>query len=227
MNPISLSAAGAAFIAAHEGFIPDVYQDDAGNDTIGFGHLLPPKGAPLPAGMAPPLSRDQGLQLLSLDAQYAADAVTAQVTAPLNQNQFDALTSFAFGAGSGGLAKSGLVELINAGHIAAALQAWPSTYVHNSAGQVNPGLVLVRPNEARLFATPAGHTYVYDGRIAPEAAVPASMMPASGAVRAASVVGVVLALGAATEWISPGLLGPAGKFLRAAGLQLVRFWRGA
>ena len=170
-NPSQLSPAGAAFIAAHEGFVGEVYQDDAGNDTIGYGHLLPPKGSPLPAGMSPPLTQEQGRELLAMDAQWAAAAVTQQVTVALNQNQFDALVSFAFGAGSGGLAASGLVALINAGKFAEAAAAWPTTYVHNSAGAVDPGLVLVRPNEARLFATPAGQTYVYNGRIAPEAPV--------------------------------------------------------
>lgn len=173
-NPSTLSPAGAAFIAAHEGFVGTVYQDDAGNDTVGYGHLLPPRGSPLPAGMSPPLTQEQGRELLALDAQWAAAAVSEQITVALNQNQFDALVSFAFGAGSGGLAASGLVALINAGKFAQAAAIWPTTYVHNSAGAVDPGLVLVRPNEARLFATPAGQTYVYNGRIAPEAPVVAS-----------------------------------------------------
>jgi len=44
--------------------------------------------------------------------------------------------------------------------------------------------------------------------------------------KASTIAGLALLAGAATEWISPGLLGPAGRLLRAGGVQLLRMWKG-
>ena len=189
-SPTSLSQAGAQFIAYHEGFgstyppaqypgqpnsqiIPEggspsrgnAYYDNAGLATIGYGHLLPPMGSPLPNGLTPPITQEQAISLLQSDSAYAANAVSQQVTQPLTQNQYDALVSFTFSAGPGGLAKSGLPALINAGNYQGAADAWSSTFVRNAAGNVDPGLAVIRPNEAALFSTPDGQTYAFNPSI--------------------------------------------------------------
>ncbi len=61
------------------------------------------------------------------------------VTAPLNQNQEDALTSFACSLGAGNLESSTLRLLLNAGHYQAAAEKFPRW---NKAGRkFLPGLV--------------------------------------------------------------------------------------
>jgi hypothetical protein len=81
-------------------------------------------------------------------------AVERLVKVPLNQNQFDALVSFAYNCGEGNLGKSTLLRRLNAGDYkgaAAQFAAW-----NKGGGQVLKGLVRRRAAEAALFrATPS------------------------------------------------------------------------
>ena len=61
------------------------------------------------------------MQLLRQDAQIAVNAINRHVTTPLNQHQFDALTSYVFNTGS--LYDTQLLRNLNAGNFrGAALQ---------------------------------------------------------------------------------------------------------
>ena len=156
-SPTSLSAAGAAFIAAHEGFRGQIYNDDAGNPTIGFGHLIRP-GEDFSGG----LTYAQGQALLQQDAQGIANYVSKHVTVPVTQNQFDALVSYTFSTGN--LTSSQgqkILGPLNQGDYQGAAQGWATAAVYNNAGFVDPGLVAIRPNEINLFNTPDGQTYTY------------------------------------------------------------------
>jgi len=93
----NVSQDGLNFIAQYEGFSPTVYKvGGKGNPTIGFGHEVL-SGEDFSGG----ITRVQGLDLLRSDAQIAVNAINRFVTVPLNQHQFDALTSYVFNAGSG------------------------------------------------------------------------------------------------------------------------------
>lgn len=80
------------------------------------------------------------------------NAVIDLVKVDINQNQFDALVSFAYNCGSGALAKSGLLKKVNAGDFAGAKREFGKWT--RGGGKVLPGLVRRREEEAALFARP-------------------------------------------------------------------------
>lgn len=95
---MKLSTDGAHLIEAFEGFVPTPYKDPVGVWTIGFGSTK---------GVGPNTKRMTRAQaerrmMREVDATYGA-AVNA-LKLPLNQNQFDALCSFVYNVGPGGVA---------------------------------------------------------------------------------------------------------------------------
>lgn len=86
------------------------------------------------------------------DMAWAQAAVLTAVTVPLNQNQFDALVSFTENEGATSFEESTLLRLLNAGDYAGAAAQF-SRWVYQR-GQILPGLVTRRNQEAALFNTP-------------------------------------------------------------------------
>lgn len=145
---LSLSTAGLAFIAAHEGFRANVYRDAAGLETIGYGHR-PIEGESFPNGIGETAAR----RLLAADAMRAETAVRSHAAISLSQPQFDALTSFTFNVGVGAFAGSTLLRLLNAGDVALAADQfshWDKITV-GGALVADPGLTRRRAAERALF----------------------------------------------------------------------------
>lgn len=142
-NP-GVSEQGVQFIAQHEGFSAQVYNDPAGNPTIGYGHLVMP-GESFPGG----LTREQALQLLRTDLQTRVVPYLNQVRVPLTQNQVDALASFIYNVGGGNFSRSTLLQQLNAGKFQAATAEF-GRWIY-AGGRVQPGLVTRRAAEAALF----------------------------------------------------------------------------
>src|SRR2546423_470893 len=92
----SLSDRGLSFIERHEGFVGHLYNDSAGNCTIGYGHLLHHGGCNANDRRRYPhgITRAAARTLLRADAGVAERAVRGDVHVRLNQHQFDALVSF-------------------------------------------------------------------------------------------------------------------------------------
>lgn len=95
----------AAFIRAHERFRPNSYRDKGGTLKIGYGH----------SGCAQVdlCSIEEAEDWLRRDIAAAGDAVTRSIRVPLNQNQFDALTSFVFDIGPGVFEECSVAGLLN------------------------------------------------------------------------------------------------------------------
>jgi lysozyme len=155
--PMSISQNGLRFIANQEGTGPvvgglfQVYNDVAGNPTVGYGHKLTQEEI-AENEFEDGLNEDDALSLLQRDASSAADAVNRYVNVDLNQNQFDALVDFTYNVGSGNLYSSTLLTLLNAGNYDAVptqLLRW-----NRSGGQVVDGLTNRRTAEGQLFTTP-------------------------------------------------------------------------
>jgi lysozyme len=147
-----VSDAGVRFIARFEGFRAELYDDPAGNCTIGYGHLvhLGPTDGSEPTDLQAGISRARALRLLRADAEGAAGAVRSRVTVPLSQCQFDALVSFAYNVGAGAFAGSTLLRLLNGGAydaVPAQLARWTK-----AGGRTLPGLARRRAAEGALFA---------------------------------------------------------------------------
>ncbi len=58
------------------------------------------------------------------DLKIFEDAVRNSVKVDITQNQFDALVSLAFNIGGGGLARSSIIKLLNAGDVQGAADAF-------------------------------------------------------------------------------------------------------
>lgn len=146
------SAAGLAFIAAHEGVVLTAYPDPGTGGapwTIGIGHTSaagPPK---VSRGLT--ITRERAFEILAADLARFEAAVLAAVPGALAPHEVDALVSLCFNIGPGNFARSTLVRRLKAGDragAAACFGAWTK-----AAGRVLPGLVRRRADERRLFAS--------------------------------------------------------------------------
>ena len=147
-----LSKAGVRLIAGFEGFRSDLYDDAAGHCTIGYGHLVHTGNCDgsESAEFRKGVTREHALEILGEDAASAAAAVNDAVKVPLEQDQFDALTSFVFNVGSGAFRESTLLKLLNEGkydEVPAQLDRWVK-----AGSRTLAGLVTRRKAEGELFA---------------------------------------------------------------------------
>lgn len=154
MTPTKLSDAGVDLIKSFEGYhraLPDgscvAYRCPAGVWTLGFGNTV---------GIKPGMvwTRDEAEAALRRELATFEAGVVRLVTVPLNQNEYDALVSFAYNCGLGALERSTLLRKLNAGDREGAADAFGMWT--KGGGRVLPGLVRRRKAEAALFLTPVG-----------------------------------------------------------------------
>jgi lysozyme len=141
------SPAGIALIEQYEGLRLHAYQDAGGKWTVGYGHLEPQAQAAQGANFYE--TQAQAEADLCHDLGEAETAVNRLVTVPLNQGQFDALSSWTFNEGSGRLASSTLLRLLNQGSYSGCARAFASWDI--IAGKHSDGLAARRAAEAALF----------------------------------------------------------------------------
>ncbi len=103
---------GVHLICEREGLRLEAYLDSVGVPTIGVGHTAGVK-------IGDTCTKEQALAWLAEDLQWSEAAVN-QVTAPLEQHQFDALVSFVFNVGQGAFAASTMRKYLNLGNYEAA-----------------------------------------------------------------------------------------------------------
>lgn len=154
---MNISESGKKQLAQWEGFKRTVYKDVAGLPTIGVGHLLTRNelsSGKLAIGdetvrYGDGLTEQQVYDLLDQDLDPAERAVNESVKVTLNQNQFDALVSFAFNVGTNAFKNSTLLKRLNAGihrDVPDQLRRW----VH-AGGRKVKGLVIRRNHEIELW----------------------------------------------------------------------------
>jgi lysozyme len=141
-KPIKVSELGLALIRRFEGCRVKAYQCPAKVWTIGYGHTKTAK-----PGMQ--ISLAEANYLLQQDVAIFEQAVSKLVTVPINQNQFDALVSFAFNVGTGALANSTLLTTLNRrNYLGAADQFLRWSKVGNTTLK---GLLDRRTEERKIF----------------------------------------------------------------------------
>ncbi len=140
---MDISEEGVRLIMRFEGCRLSAYQCAAGVWTIGYGHTRGVKpGDELPSQEA---ARDLLYEDLKEYTGYVNTYIERKVIGfPVNQNQFDALTSFCYNRGSGRLR-----ELVTDRDAPAAAEAMLSFIVVN--GEINEGLRRRREAERELF----------------------------------------------------------------------------
>ena len=143
-NGMSLSQKGIDFIKKHEGFSSTVYNDSAGNPTIGYGHLIK-KGEDYSNG----INEQEAEKLLSKDLQNAVDAVNKKIEVKLSQNQFDALVDFTYNVGINNFSKSTLLSNINSVN-----KITMSNFIDwkYAGGMILQGLIRRRTDEYNLYS---------------------------------------------------------------------------
>jgi lysozyme len=128
-----------------EGCKLTAYQDMVGVWTIGFGHT----GDDVVEGLT--WTQDQADETLKKQLEEFQNEVKSAVKYPINQNQFDALTDFAYNLGTSSLKRSTLLKCINSGNLSDAPKAFLPWDM--AGGKVVPGLTRRRQAEADLFNT--------------------------------------------------------------------------
>lgn len=136
-----IGQAGLALIKQFEGCRLVAYQCSAGVWTIGYGHT-----AGVHKGMK--ITQAQAEEYLKHDVakfeKYVNNPSYVPFTDKLNQNQFDALVSFAFNLGQGNVKKLCTGRVMN--QIPSAMQQYCK-----AAGKTLPGLQRRRKAEAALY----------------------------------------------------------------------------
>jgi GH24 family phage-related lysozyme (muramidase) len=106
---MKISSKGLKLIKEFEGLRLDAYYCSSNVLTIGYGST----GPHVKQGMR--ITEKEAEDLLCKDLSRFEEGVTKLITIPLNQEQFDALVSFAFNCGNGALEESTLRRRLNAG----------------------------------------------------------------------------------------------------------------
>lgn len=153
------SKKGIDLISKWEGFRENAYLDVANVPTIGYGTINYNYGTGLPnkpVKMGDKITKEKALELLKKQIDAHAKTIETYVKTPLNQNQFDALSSFQYNLGAHILKNSALLKHINNGDFA---KAGAEMLLYNKA-RVNgvlqevKGLTNRRREEVALFLTP-------------------------------------------------------------------------
>lgn len=144
-----LSRTGLELVKRFEGLRRKAARLPGGGWTIGYGHTASAReGAEVTPADAE--------ALLLYDLNKVAVAVDEAVFTPLNQNQFDALTAFAFNIGLDNFRRSAVLKRLNEGaylQAAAALELWRKAEFEGERIVVD-ALVRRRAAEKALFLTP-------------------------------------------------------------------------
>ena len=156
---MTLDNKGYLLIAQFEGLRLKPYLCSAGVPTIGYGSTFYPSGRKVTMSDKP-ITQETAFWMLKQVANMFAKDVDSLVTSEINQNQFNALVSFAFNLGSDidsdnipeGLRDSRLLKRVNANpndpEIAREFVKW-----NKAGGRVLDGLSKRRLKEAELYFT--------------------------------------------------------------------------
>ena len=136
-----IGQAGLALIKQFEGCRLIAYQCSAGVWTIGYGHTV---GVYKGMKITQKKAEAYLLQDVAKFEKYINNPSYVPFTAQLNQNQFDALVSFAFNLGQGNVKKLCTGRVMN--QIPSAMQQYCK-----AAGKTLPGLQRRRKAEAALY----------------------------------------------------------------------------
>jgi len=147
---MQLSLNGLHLIKSFEGFSASPYPDSTGVPTIGYGTIMYPDGTRVSMDDSD-ITEDQAEQYLAFEINHKTSGVSNMVTGPVNQNQFDALVSFAYNLGLGALHGSHLLTYTNQGAMDMAANEFPKW--NHAGGVAVAGLTRRRLAEQQLFSS--------------------------------------------------------------------------
>ena len=151
---MKISPRGLALIKEFEGFRGKAYLCPAGVPTIGYGST---KGVTMDdVRRGRTITRAQAEKLLIEHLEEYERGVEAACKVEPNQNQFDALVSFAYNVGVAAMRGSSVIKAHNRSDFNAAARAfglWTKARVNGKLTEL-PGLVRRRAAEAALYLEP-------------------------------------------------------------------------
>lgn len=146
---MQLSEEGLNLIKEFEGFRSNPYKCSAGVTTIGYGSTYYRNGKKV-SMLDKPISEDEAKSLLAYIANKDfGEFVNKVVKVELNQNQFDALVSFAYNLGNGNLQNSTLLKKVNQKDFVGASKEFVKW--NKAGGKELVGLTRRREKERDLF----------------------------------------------------------------------------
>ena len=110
---MKLNSEGYKLITKHEGLVLKPYLCPAKVPTIGYGNTYYEDGKKVTL-LDKPITKERAFEMFKEIADRFAKAVSQSVTSDINQNQFNALVSFAYNVGVANFKKSTLLKLVNA-----------------------------------------------------------------------------------------------------------------
>lgn len=140
---------GLKLIKEFEGFRSKPYLCSANVPTIGYGATYYPGGKKVTLNDQP-ITEEYAVQLLSTMLDTFEKAVDSFCRDDINQDQFDALVSFAYNLGAGNLKSSTLLKKVNANPNDPTIRDEFMKWV-NAGGKKLPGLIRRRQAEADLY----------------------------------------------------------------------------
>ena len=138
------SANGKRFIQQFEGLRLNAYLCPAGKWTIGYGNT---QIGDRPVKADDKINLSEAEDLFEITLIPYERKVLQKVSAPLNQNQFDALVSHTYNTGGSDI----LFSLINQGAEESEIRQWMETSHITGNGEVLNGLIKRRKAESELF----------------------------------------------------------------------------
>lgn len=139
---MGISPNGINLIKKFEGCKLNAYLDQAGVPTIGYGST---EGVRL----SMTITQDEAEKMLKDHLDVVCHNVSGMLKVEVDQNQFDALCSFAYNLGCAALKRSTLLSLLNQGDFDGAAEQFPKWCM--AGGVENAGLKRRRIAEQELF----------------------------------------------------------------------------
>ena len=135
-------------ICSFEGFVPHPYEDVTGTPTVGYGSTIW-NGHRVTSTRPQSVTETEARQQVATIAAHTLTVLQGAVRASLTDNQWAALTSFAYNVGLTAALGSTLLRMVNAGDIEGAANQF--LLWDHSKGQVVQGLLNRRERERAVF----------------------------------------------------------------------------
>lgn len=136
-------------IKKFEGFRSEAYQDSVGVWTVGYGSTMWPDGNKVQPGQKMTIQEAEAVMTWELERKGKV-ILSGLPTTIINQNQYDALLSFAYNLGVGALLKSTLFKKLKLNPNDETIRAEFMRWV-NAGGKPLKGLITRRKAEADLY----------------------------------------------------------------------------
>ena len=146
---MKLNSKGYDLIVKHEGLSLKPYLCPAKIPTIGYGNTYYPNGKRVTL-LGEPVKKEYALEIFKEIANRFAKAVSKLVVVPLNQNQFNALVSFAYNVGMANFQKSTLLKKVNKNKDDISIELEFNKWVFAKGVKLN-GLVKRRKDESNVY----------------------------------------------------------------------------